>query len=200
MKNSELISILKKARKPEPPGEFWEEFPQQVARQLSRTRMGSYRSKANWFPRLAWGLATAICILAAFVIGHWRGQMKTKIAAPNDVLQNVKFVQETLAMFPNQVRAIVRDEHGLNLILSNNDNVPASSPIYVRICDGKNCSSCVTFSGQEIEMAGQKMTILSDATGGVIVTGRWFAWSSDSPGSTGGNLKIETKSLNSITL
>ncbi|HUA68359.1 MAG TPA: hypothetical protein VMA13_07400, partial [Candidatus Saccharimonadales bacterium] len=148
MKDSELDSILKKARRPEPPEDFWEEFAEQVARQLNRAQTESPRLKGKWFLRLAWGAAMIICILAAFAIGHWRGRVET--VASNDVLQNAKFVRETLAMFPNQVRAIVRDKNGLNLILANAGDVPASSPIYVRVCNGENCSSCVTFSGQEI--------------------------------------------------
>src|SRR5882724_8693653 len=154
MNNPELDSILKKARTPEPPKEFWEEFPQQVARGLNREWTENFRPGRNWFPRLAWGFATAICILAAFAIGHWRG--RTEMKTPTDVLANAKVVRETLAMFPNQVRAIVEDERGLNLVLSDSDNVPVSPPLYVRICDGKHCSSLVTFSGQEIQIAGQK--------------------------------------------
>jgi hypothetical protein len=195
MNRFELDSILKKARAPEPPEEFWEAFPQQVARRLNRARTENSRSRVNWFPRLAWGLATAICILAAFTIGHWRGRMEMKTVASSDILQNAKFIRETLAMFPNQVRAIVRDQRGLNLILSNNGEVPASPPIYVRICDGKNCSSCVTFSGQEIQIAGQKMTVLSDAQGGIILTGNHFLWSSSTRVAVEKGLKIEAKDL-----
>jgi hypothetical protein len=196
MNNPELDSILKKARMPEPPKEFWAEFPQQVARELSRSRTGNVRLKQNWFPRLAWGFAAAICILAAFAIGHWRGQLEAKASA--DVLANAKVVRETLAMFPNQVRAIVQDEHGLNLVLSDSADVPVSTPIYVRICDGKQCSSLVTFSGQEIQVAGQKMTVLSDAQGGIILVGNDFAWSNREPSYAKNDLKIEAKPLEAV--
>jgi hypothetical protein len=193
MNNPELDSILKKARTPELPGEFWAEFPQQVPRGLNRARTENLQPRRNWFPRLAWGFATAICILAAFAIGHWRGQTETK--ASTDVLANAKVVGETLAMFPNQLRAIVQDERGLNLVLSENQDVPVSTPIYVRICDGKHCSSLVTFSGQEIQVAGQKITVLSDASGGIILEGNKFVWSSTSRDYASSNLKIEAKPL-----
>jgi hypothetical protein len=98
-------------------------------------------------------------------------------------------------MFPNRIRAIVEDEHGLNLVLSDSDNVPVSAPIYIRICDGKHCSSLVTFSGQEIQIAGQKITVLSDARGGIILEGNKFVWSSTSRIYASGNLKIEAKPL-----
>jgi hypothetical protein len=198
MNKSELDFILNKARALQPPEEFWDEFPQQVARQLNRGRMETFRPKRNWFPRFVWKFATAICILAAFAIGHWRGRMETK--ASTDVLANAKAVRETLAMFPNQVRAIMEDEHGLNLILSDSGNVPSSPPLYVRICDGKHCSSLVTFSGQEIQVAGQKMTVLADTQGGIILMGNNFAWSSREPTYAKNDLKIQAMSLGSIAM
>jgi hypothetical protein len=198
MNKSELDSILKKARTPERSEEFWEMFPGQIAIRLNRARTDNHPPKRNWFPRLAWGFATVICVLAAFAIGHWRGQRETK--ASTDVLANAKVVRETLAMFPNQVRAIMEDEHGLNLVLSDSDNVPASPPLYVRICDGKHCSSLVTFSGQEIQVAGQKMTVLSDTQGGIILMGNNFAWSSREPAYAKNDLKIQAMSLGSIAM
>ena len=200
MNNSELDSILKKARRPEPPDEFWEEFPQQVARQLNRARTENHRVERNWFPRLAWGFATAICILAAFAIGHWRGQIETKTVSSNDVLANAKVVRETLAMFPNRVRGIVQDERGLQLVLSDQPDVPTSTPLWVKICDGKQCASLVTFSGQELEIAGQKITVLADAQGGIILEGSQFVWSSSTRNFAEGNLNIEAKRLQTITL
>ena len=104
-------------------------------------------------------------------------------------------IRETLAMFPNQVRAIVQDERGINLVLSDRDNVPVSTPIYVRICDGKHCSSLVTFSGQEIRIAGQKLTVLSDTQGGIILTGNQFIWSNTERNFADNRLKIEARNL-----
>jgi hypothetical protein len=198
MNNSELDTLLKKARMPERPEDFFETFPQQVAGQLRRTKRQRLQIKSRWFPGLAWGLASVVCVLIAFAIGHWRGQMETETAASNDVLQNAKFVQATLAMFPNQVCAIMHDQHGLNLILSNPGDVPASPPIYVRICDGKNCSSCVTFSGQEVQIAGQKLTVLSDARGGIILAGNHFLWSNSGRVALDHGLKIEAKDFGQL--
>ena len=126
--------------------------------------------------------------------------METKATAENDSLTNVKLIHETLAMFPNRVRAIVQDEHGLNLVLSDSADVPASTPIYVRICDGKHCSSLVTFSGQEIQIAGQKITVLADTRGGIILTGNQFVWSNSERSYAGNHLKIEAKNLGSVAM
>jgi len=198
MNNSELDALLKKARPPERPEAFFETFPLQVVRQLKRTGRQGLPAEPRWFPRLAWGLAAVVCVLLAFVIGHRRGRVETEALASNDILQNVKFVQETLAMFPNQVCAIMRDPHGLNLILSNHGDVPASPPIYVHVCDGRSCSSFVTFSGQEVQIAGQKLTVLSDARDGVILAGDHFLWSSREPVALDHGLKIEAKGLGQL--
>jgi hypothetical protein len=199
MRKSELDSILKRARTPECSEEFWEEFPRQIVRGLNQAPAKNYKVERNWFPRLAWGLATAICVFAVFAIGHWRGRMETQ--ASTDVLANAKLVHETLAMFPNQVRAIVQDEHGLQLVLSDQPDVPMSTPLWVKICDGKQCASLVTFSGQELDIAGQKITVLSDAHDGIILEGSGFVWSSDDrPVHTDSRLKIEAHRLGPITL
>jgi hypothetical protein len=195
MNNSELDSILKKARVPERPNDFWEMFPRQVIARLNRGRTQSNRRERPAFARWAWGLGAAACVLMAFAAGHWRGQKDS-----GDVLQSLKLVDETLAMFPHRVRAIVQDEHGLNLILSEHGDVPVSSPLYVRICDGRHCSSLVTFSGQEIQFAGQKLTVLSDPRGGIILEGNQFLWSSTEPIYAANHLKIEARNLGLVPM
>ena len=109
-------------------------------------------------------------------------------------------IRETLALFPNRVRALMQDEHGLNLVLSDQENVPASAALYVRICDGKQCSSFVTFSGQEIQAAGQKVTVLADAHGGIILTGSRFVWSNTERPDAVGHLRVEAKNLGAMTM
>ena len=146
-------------------------------------------------PRLAWAFGLAACVVIAFAISQKHGGIKTEAVSAKDDLADIKVIRETLALFPNRVRAIVQDEHGLHLVLSDTDDVPASPPLYVSICDGKNCSSFVTFSGQEIQIAGQKVTVLSDTRGGIILTGNQFVWSNAERTHAGGHLKIEAKNL-----
>lgn len=199
MKKPELESILKRARLPAIPEESLEMFPRRIVTRLKRSNQPT-RPPRNLLPRLAWSCGLAASVVIAFAIGHWRGRMETEMISSKDVLANVKLVRETLAMFPNRVRAIVRDEHGINLVLSDEDNVPVSPPIYVRICNGKQCSSLVTFSGQEIQIAGQKLTVLSDANGGIILEGNKFVWSGGKPIYAETNLKIEAKNLGSVAM
>jgi len=217
MNKPELESILKKARLPEPPEESLEMFPRRIVAGIKREqeswsscfslpkRRASIgitlkRELQRYFPRPAWGFATVICILAAFAIGHWRGRMETGTIPATDSLTSTKLIRETMAMFPNRVRAIVQDERGINLVLSENDDVPVSPPLYVRICDGEHCSSLVTFSGQEIQIAGQKVTVLADTRGGVILAGPHFMWSDTERVYAASHLKITAKNLGSITM
>jgi hypothetical protein len=156
-------------------------------------------ARDGWFsrnrPGLAWALATAACVLAAFGIGYWHGR-----AGATDPLLNVKLVRETLAMFPNQIRAIVQDEHGMKLILAEHGDVPVSAPLYIRINDGQHCESFLTFSGQDIVVAGQTVTVLADTHGGVILAGDRFLWSETKQAQTTGHWKIEAKNLGPITM
>jgi hypothetical protein len=196
MNKFNLNSMLKAAKTPEGSEKYWDELPRAVLAQLRRPATASSSSRPNWTPRLAWGFVVfAACLAMVLSVRHWHGENLSP-----DALQSTKLIRETLAMFPNRVRAIVQDEHGLNLVLSENEDVPASTPIYVRICDGKQCSSFVTFSGQEIQAAGQKVTVLADARGGIILTGSQFVWSNTERSHAGNRLKIEAENLGPVAM
>ena len=199
MNNPELESILKRARQPEIPEESLAMFPRRIVARL-KSDDTSTRVTRNLVPRIAWAFGLMACVVIAFGIGRWHGRMETEKTLATDSLANLKLISETLAMFPNRVRAIVQDEHGLKLVLSDTDDVPASSPLYVRICDGKHCSSLVTFSGQEIQVAGQKITVLAGADGKIILTGDKFVWSNTERHLAGSRLKIEAKNLGPATM
>jgi len=194
MNNPEIESLLKKARLPEISEESLAMFPRRIVAGIQHNDP-PVRAARNFSPRLAWAFGLVACIVIAFAVGHWRELTENEMVHANDTLASVELVREMLAMFPNRIRAIVEDEHGLNLVLSDTDDVPVSTPIYVRICDGKHCSSLVTFSGQEIQVAGQEITVLSDAGGGIILEGNQFVWSSTSRIYASSNLKIEAKPL-----
>ena len=199
MNNPELESILKKARLPEAFPESLEMLPRRVAARLQRDEPAP-RPARRFSPHLAWACGLAACAVIAFAAGLWRGRMETGAIPATDPLASIKLIRETLAMFPNQVRAIVEDEDGLKLVLSDTGDVPASPALYVRICDGKHCSSFVTFSGQEILVAGQKITVLADARGGIILTGSQFVWSSAGRTDAGKDLKIEARNLGALAM
>lgn len=199
MKNSELNEILKAARVPEKPDAFWREFPGRVTARLHwKPHSQPDRPRAG-LPRFAWALGVVtVCVLAGFFIGHWRG--RADAMAENDLLQNGKIIRETLAMFPNRVRAIIQNEHGLSLVLSDKDDVSISTPIWVRVCDGKHCAAMVTFSGQDVRLGQQNISVLADSAGKIILAGNDFLWSNGKALLADGKLKIQAKALAPVVM
>lgn len=201
MNNPELDSLLRKARLPKIPAESLDLFPGQVTAQLHRPT-ASPRPARSFFPRPAWGFAiAAVALLLVLTIGEWHPHPgREAVTTDNDLLASAKFASETLSMFPHQIRTIVEDAQGVHLVLSDHNDVPASPPLYIRICDGENCSSFVTFSGQQIEVAGQTVTVLSDPRGGIILTGDQFVWSTAGPTHSDDHLKIQARILTQAAL
>jgi hypothetical protein len=195
MTNPELESILKKARPPEIPAASLEMFPRLIMARLKRIGPES-RATSNLSPRLAWVFGLVACVAIALAIMRSPiGHMVNLPPRAADSLASLKLVREMVAMFPHRVRAIVEDDRGLNLVLSDNDDVPTSAPLYVHICDGKHCSSVVPFSGQEIDVGGQKITVLDDPRGEIIVEGNQFVWSSAQEFGGRSHLRIDAKEL-----
>jgi hypothetical protein len=198
MNDAELNRILKAAKVPERTEEFWARFPRRVTSHLHWKPAITGKSGRFW--RLAWALsAVAACLVVGFMAGHWRGHEEA--VAENGLLQNAKMIQETFAMFPNRVKAIVQDQRGINLVLSDKDDVPRSTPLWIKICDGKTCAAMVTFSGQEIKLGSKELTVLTDAHGKIILAGDNFLWSNGDALLAGNDkLKIEAKTLASVVL
>lgn len=193
MNNTELNRLLKNAKLPPRSKEYWEEFPDRVARELRRP-LPERRQSASWVPRLAWaGAFAVVCILIGFGIGQRQG--RDTALAENGLLQNRQVIEEVMAMFPNRVRAIVQDENGINIVLADKPDVAESPPLWVKVCRGTDCVSLVTFSGQELTVAGQQMTVLLDSAGEIILMGDQFVWSKDDGAGVPGDLHIRARPL-----
>ncbi|HWY30832.1 MAG TPA: hypothetical protein VNX46_08770 [Candidatus Acidoferrum sp.] len=199
MDNPELESILKEARLPEIPVESLEMFPRHVVVRL-RQKPQPLRPVRNSPFRFAWAVGFSVCLVIAIMTGQRDEPVKSSSPIVPDTLADSRLIQETLALFPNQIRAIVENDQGLDLILSEKKDVPVSAPVYLHICDGKHCSSFVTFSGQEIQVAGQTVAVLLDARGGIILMGKTFVWSSSQRTIAVNHLKIEAKNLEPETM
>lgn len=200
MNDAELDRKLQSARAPSLAADYQQDFPRHVFTGL-RAAPPRRTTVPVWRLRLAWGGGIAFAfLLAGFALGRWHGRLEASTGTGQDVLADAKIITEALAMFPNRVRAIEQDGQGIKLVLADQPEVPNSPPLYVRITDGTNSSSMVTFSGQEIQIAGQKMTVLAEAGGGVIVMGNNFAWSSGSAGTLHNGIKIEARRLASQPL
>ena len=98
-------------------------------------------------------------------------------------------------MFPNRVRAILQDQNGLSIVLADTPSVAESFPVWVKVCQGTECISLVTFSGQELNVGGQTMTVLLGADGDIILMGDRFVWSSGNGEGVPADLHIQAKSL-----
>jgi hypothetical protein len=180
MNNSELEKLLKSARAPEWTDEYWDDFPRRVrARIAAGAHTGLPANGASRVPWLTWGLGLATaCLMIGFAVGHWQGRRAADSFA---LLQNGKTLREILTLFPNRVRAIEQDEHGMQLVLSDHPDVPASTPLWIKICDGQHCRAVVTFSGQNLRIAKEQVEVLLDARGQVLLVGDRFVWSSSDP-------------------
>jgi hypothetical protein len=193
MKRVDLDKMLKSVPVPERSEEYWQEFPDRVIAGLQAKQ--SRRRVERWQPRLAWVFAIA-CVLV-FVSGlalrHWRGSGLDNESSA--LLQNEKIVREVLTFFPNRVRAIEQSEQGMQLVLSDKPDVPASTPLWIRICDGRQCRVVVTFSGQDLQIAGEKVEVLADAQGRVMLVGDRLFWSESETGFASGHLRIQARAL-----
>jgi hypothetical protein len=201
MTDAELEQKLRAVRPPALGPDYLEDFPRAVFARLRSLPAATRPPARCWAPRWGWAAGLAfVFLIVGFAIGRWGGRTGKAAAAPADILADAKVIRETLALFPHRVRAIVQDQQGLKLVLADQPDVPVSTPIYVRVCAGGNCASAVAFSGQEIQIAGQKLTVLSEADGGIILEGEEFVWSSGKRSYGKSNLKIEARNLGPLAM
>src|SRR6266567_3593041 len=191
MPDFDLDNILKSNPLPERPADFWEELPKRITTKIEwrRNQPGSKR-KTPGGGRLLWWLAGALaCVVIGFELGQWRSGRETGRS-----LQDQRFINEVLAMFTNQVQAIIQDEKGLQLSLADKPNVPSSAPLWIKVCDAQGCRSIVTFSGQVVQIAGRNVEVLAEAGGGVMLVGDRFFWSTEKS-TTQENVQIRVHAL-----
>jgi len=194
MNHTELDRLLKAASVPDREPDYWDDFPRRVLAEAGRRASPTAVPGAHWTARLVCGASVAAaCVVLGVVLGHWHG--KSGAPAGNDLLQNPKVIQEVMALFPNRVRAVIQEGDGFRVLLAEEASVPASAPLWVRICRGDTCVALVTFSGQELEVAGQRLTVLASAEGQVLVLGDRFAWSSAQPPAGPAELRIQARPL-----
>ena len=196
MKDKELNEVLKRAAVPERGADYWERFPSQVTAEIERRRQHaraerSAEAPARWMaeaalrgrgrPRSALWSANRpspsgwplVCLALGFVLGIWRGQRSP--GYDPQLAEARKYFQEIEGLFPNQLQAIVFDQQGAHLVLAQEPNLPASPPLYLKICGPEGCQRFVTFSGQQIRVNGDVCDVLADHQGNVLVVGRQTA-------------------------
>jgi hypothetical protein len=186
MKDSELDQLLKSVPVPDRPETYWSEFPRRVMAKAhwleSRGQAGdddcrARQSGARFRLRFVTvGLALVVIgLVLGFAFGFRQGR---NLAITNSQLAAArKYLQEIETLFPNQIQAIVFDQQGTHLVLADQPNVPASSPIYLRISGPKGIQNYVTFSGQQIQLNGEVCEVLTDHEGNALLVGQQGAWS-----------------------
>ena len=216
MNDRELDHVLKRARVPERDAGYWDGFPGRVAAELERRRragpavqsggasvrgssepagIGSLASLFRLLgskPAFAVGFAV-VCLAVGFFVGFWKEHGSPGTDA--QVAQMRKYYRELEALFPNQLQAIVFDQKGAHMVLANEPDVPASAPLYVKICGPKGCQRFVTFSGQEIRINGDTCEVLADGRGGVLLVGEKLLWAGPKSARTSRQYSIEAKPL-----
>lgn len=198
MKPDELDELLKSARVPDRSGEYWENFSRDVTSQIRR-RDASARgewltSRGVKWRVAAWGIGLAVvCGLLGLHSGFWRG--RDAGIDSGQMAEVKKYYREIEALFPNQVRAIVFDQQGPHLVLSERADIPKSPALFLKICGPKGCESLVTFSGQNIKVNGEQFEVLADAQGKVIVVGNNRVWAG---GDNSGPIRIQSKPLETL--
>lgn len=204
-REDELNELLRAAQVPERTPEYWESFPQTIARQLpARAAGGAAGPAAAVRPgsRLAnppthtwaWGLGlTTACLLLGFFVGFRRGHAAAFTAA--ELAQSRKIYHELAALFPDRLQAVLLDGRGSQLVLATDAQPPGAVPLLVQICHAGICRRFITFSGQRVALNGETFEILADARGNVLVLGDHLGWSSGEPRKAAAGYRIRATAL-----
>lgn len=107
MNDSDLHRHFKALRVPNRATDYWEDFPQQVLAELRRSQVRPH--EPSRFEHLGWNAGLAFsCVIACFCF--WQA-----CCGPlsNVISRERKEVQHALLHFDHNVRAVMRDEHGL---------------------------------------------------------------------------------------
>lgn len=174
MNDSELNDLLRKARVPDRPGTYWEQFPAQAAqRAAAHQRFAALPTRPVW--RMAWGLGlAAACVALGFIIGLRKG--RDAGAAIHQQAGYQRIFHEVAALFPERLSAIVIEDGQVQLILADDGRIPPSEPLLVEICKDGHCRTFITFSGQQVRLNGDTFDVLRGGEGNVIVAGRNQVW------------------------
>lgn len=220
MNDKELNEALKRAAVPERRADYWERFPGRIMAEIERrtaaaqpetgldtrlravTESGPRDARPTTWTALLWPLVrkpafalgvAAACLALGFVFGLWRGQRSP--GSDPQFAEARKYFQEIQALFPHQLQAIVFDQQGAHLVLAQKADLPASPPLYLKICGPGGCQRFVTFSGQQIRFNGEVCDVLSDHEGNVLVVGRQSLWASSQAGARSGQYQVEAHAL-----
>lgn len=204
MKNSELDQLLKSVPVPERPASYWDQFP---ARVMAKTHWLASRAETTavqpeprpfWLrPRFRFAAVGLCLVVAGLLLGYFFGFRQGRNLSITDLqmAEARKDFQEIQTLFPGQLQAIVFGQKGVQLVLADKPNIPAASPLYVRICGPKGCQSFVTFSGQQIRLNGDVCEVLLDQQNNVLLVGPQWVLSTAQPSPRHALYQVAARSL-----
>ncbi len=196
MTDAELNDLLRAARVPERPAEYWQRFPARVVACLPPRAVRTVEAIAVTRPtlplwKLGWAV-TLVGVLVALVFFKYR-----EPPPEHHLAQTRKIYAEAVRLFPQQIRAIVIDEAGVRLELAERADLPFAPPVLLRLCKGQRCRSVLTFSGQQVRLDGEGFEVLEDSQQQVWLAGRHAVWSSAEPDRLVSGFRIEARVLES---
>ncbi len=198
----DLDRLLRSVHVPEREAAFWAEFPGRVSRQLHRpqplNQAAKVPSELRTRSSLSWKIAcAAILILVGVGIGvglkSWRESDSKALARQMEPMR--LYLRELSALFPHQIRAVTFQDGEVRLTLAESGSVPDSSPIFLQVRTSTECQRHITFSGQAIQLNGERCEVLTDARGDVLVVGPDKVWSSAQPSNRFGACRISATVL-----
>jgi hypothetical protein len=194
MNNRELDQLLRTTAPPERADAYWEEFPESVVRRIRvepvRNETGARREFSALSKWSTWlGLAGATAVVAFFVASEFRQRSQ-----PDKQLLALRTCyRQTADLFPRQLEAVILDADGPQLQLSDTPDVPASPPLFVRICPpSSRCTTVVSFSGRTIHVSGEEFEILANGAGEIFLMTKKGVWSSGESPVKGGGWRFES--------
>lgn len=153
------------------------------------------RASWNWRVLIPTTAAAVIIIVAAVVwlnrpgpnsidpsaAGSMARQFPTKAGSPDALSTDetdpqaalLKVYQEVAQLFPGRLEAIVLGQEGPQLQLSEKADVPASPPVFVRLCGPTApCTTAVSFSGQTVHLDSGDFEVLTSGADEVFLLAR----------------------------
>lgn len=156
----QIVERLRQAVAPSRSPGYWEAFPRRVLARLDEP----HPATTGWLRRWALAASLAAAVAAAGIL---------LIRQPSQATENLaKVYKEVAEVFPEQVAAIVADDTGVRLVLTDRPRSRTSPPLLVSACKPTGRRSIVTFSGEQVPVNGDTWDVLLDGEGRVIVAGR----------------------------
>lgn len=150
--------------------------------------------------RWVWRSVAAAAILALGIfVGHYmgRGQQPAQLAGQPSSHDDeaATILREVSALFPGQIRAIERDESGLQLVLADQPREQQGAGVVIEVMEDGQFRQIITFDGQQIELMGRFMNVETSPDGRVRLKGKGIEWTSDQPQPAPDEINIRARIL-----